>query len=47
MESFDEHYQSMCATVLNCMPGADMTLIERAVRYAEDTADSVAENVAY
>ena len=36
MESFDEHYQSMCATIQNVMPGADMSLIERAVRYAED-----------
>ena len=36
MESFEEHYQSMCDTILNCMPGADMNLIEQAVRYAED-----------
>ena len=36
MESFEEHYQSMCDTILNCMPGADMSLIEQAVRYAED-----------
>ena len=36
MESFEKHYQSMCDTILNCMPGADMSLIEQAVRYAED-----------
>ena len=36
MESFAEHYASMCSAVLKCMPGADMEIIERAVAYAED-----------
>ena len=36
MESFAEHYESMCATVQKCMPGADMALIERAVAYAQE-----------
>ena len=36
MESFDEHYVSMCATVRKCLPGADMPLIERAVAYANE-----------
>ncbi len=36
MESFDEHYASMCATVRKCLPGADMPLIERAVAYANE-----------
>ena len=36
MESFEEHYESMCATVQKCMPGADMALIERAVAYAQE-----------
>ena len=36
METFEEHYQSMRATVLKCMPGADMGLIDRAVEYAAD-----------
>ena len=34
METFDAHYQSMRATTLKCMPGADMELIDRAVEYA-------------
>ena len=36
MESFAEHYASMCATVQKCMPGADMALIDRAVEYARE-----------
>ena len=35
METFDTHYQSMCATIAKCMPGADMGLIDRAVEYAD------------
>ena len=35
METFDAHYQSMCATIAKCMPGADMALINRAVEYAD------------
>ena len=34
METFEEHYQSMRATILKCMPYADMVLIDRAVDYA-------------
>ena len=34
METFDAHYQSMRTTILKCMPGADMELIDRAVEYA-------------
>ena len=34
METFAEHYESMCATIQKCMPGADMELIDRAVAYA-------------
>ena len=36
MESFAEHYASMCSAVLKCMPGADMEIIDRAVAYAQD-----------
>ncbi|HIT34331.1 MAG TPA: bifunctional (p)ppGpp synthetase/guanosine-3',5'-bis(diphosphate) 3'-pyrophosphohydrolase [Candidatus Faecousia intestinigallinarum] len=36
METFAEHYQTMAATVLKCMPGADMELIDRAVEYARE-----------
>ncbi|MBO5952819.1 MAG: bifunctional (p)ppGpp synthetase/guanosine-3',5'-bis(diphosphate) 3'-pyrophosphohydrolase [Oscillospiraceae bacterium] len=36
MESFAQHYESMCATVQKCMPGADMALIDRAVEYARN-----------
>ena len=35
METFEEHYASMKATILNRMPGADMDLIDRAVEYAD------------
>ncbi len=34
METFTEHYDSMRATILKHMPGADMDLIDRAVEYA-------------
>ena len=34
MESFEEHYASMVATIRKHMPGADMDLINRAVEYA-------------
>ncbi len=36
MESFDQHYESMCATVLKYMPGTDMDLLNRAVEYARE-----------
>ena len=36
MESFSEHYESMCATMQKCMPGTDMALIDRAVEYARE-----------
>ena len=36
METFAEHYESMRRTILRCMPGADMELIDRAVRYAQE-----------
>ena len=36
MESFSEHYESMCATVAKYMPGTDMDLINRAVEYARE-----------
>ena len=36
MESFTEHYDSLCATIRKCMPGADMSVIDRAVEYARD-----------
>jgi len=35
METFDAHYESMRATITKCMPGADMDLIDRAVKYAD------------
>ena len=34
MESFEEHYASMCDAIKKHLPGADMTLIDRAVDYA-------------
>ena len=36
MESFAEHYGAMYQTVNRCMPGVDMTLIDKAVEYAQD-----------
>ena len=35
METFEAHYESMCAAIRKRMPGADMELIERAVEYAD------------
>ena len=35
METFEEHYASMKATILNRMPGVDMDLIDKAVEYAD------------
>ena len=32
METFAEHYQSMMDTIQRCMPGADLEIIDRAVR---------------
>ena len=34
MESFEEHYSSMCDAIKKHLPGADMALIDRAVDYA-------------
>ena len=34
MESFEEHYASMCDAIKKHLPGADMALIDRAVEYA-------------
>ena len=36
MESFAEHYGAMYQTINRCMPGVDMTLIDKAVEYARD-----------
>ena len=36
METFEAHYESMCATIRKRMPGADMELIRQAVDYAQD-----------
>ena len=36
METFSEHYQSMCATITRCLPGADMAILQRAVEYASN-----------
>ena len=35
METFSDHYESMRATVLKCMPGVDIDLIDKAVAYAD------------
>jgi len=35
LETFEAHYDSMRATILKCMPNADMALIDRAVEYAQ------------
>ena len=35
METFEDHYASMVDTITRCMPGANLELIERAVRYAD------------
>ena len=36
METFEEHYNSMCAAIARKMPTADMDLIDKAVRYADE-----------
>jgi len=36
METFEAHYDTMHATILQCMPNADMALIDRAVEYARN-----------
>ena len=36
MESFADHYSSMCQAISRCYPGADMALINRAVDYAQE-----------
>ena len=36
METYDEHYESMCETVYRHMPGVNMQLIELAVQYANE-----------
>ena len=36
MESFQEHYDSLMQTLQKYMPGKDTSLIEQAIRYAED-----------
>ncbi len=36
METFAEHYASMCATIRRHMPDADMALVDKAVNYAQE-----------
>ena len=36
METFEEHYASMCTTIRKHMPNADMALIDKAVEYARN-----------
>ena len=36
MESFAEHYESLQATLQKYMPGKDMTIVEKAIQYAQD-----------
>ena len=36
MESYSDHYESLCAALAQYMPGADMDLINRAVDYANE-----------
>ena len=36
MESFAEHYASMSQTIRKCLPGVDMSRIDRAVEYAAE-----------
>ena len=36
METFQEHYDSMCAALQEHMPNADMELIDQAVAYADE-----------
>ena len=35
METFEDHYASMVDTITRCMPGANLELIDRAVKYAD------------
>ncbi|MBR5294350.1 MAG: bifunctional (p)ppGpp synthetase/guanosine-3',5'-bis(diphosphate) 3'-pyrophosphohydrolase [Oscillospiraceae bacterium] len=35
METFEEHYASMVDTITRCMPGANLELIDLAVKYAD------------
>ena len=34
METFCEHYDSMCSTIQKCLPGTNMDLLRQAVDYA-------------
>ena len=36
METFESHYGSMRATILKCLPGVDISIIDRAVEYAQN-----------
>jgi len=36
LETFSEHYESMCATIARCLPGADMAILQRAVEFASN-----------
>ena len=36
METFEEHYVSMCNAIAKYMPGTDMSLVDKAVEYARD-----------
>ena len=36
METYEDHYSSMCLALERYMPGTDMTLIDRAVQYANE-----------
>ena len=36
MESYQDHYDSMHAALVKCMPNADMALVDQAVAYARD-----------
>ena len=35
METFEDHYASMVDTITRCMPGANLEIIDRAVKYAD------------
>jgi len=36
METFEQHYDALCATLKKCMPGADTQIIDRAISYARE-----------
>ena len=36
METFEEHYSDLQATLSKYMPGTDMELIDKAINYARD-----------